>query len=102
MVLLGVVVDEAVVHVLQRGPGLRFGEVIVAQPALYPKMRFNIRLPGLMALNRLMFDAERSIDSLGTVGLEDTAAIADEHFRTAVFPYRRIQDAQEGAQVLAS
>src|SRR5207247_3805055 len=63
---------------------------------------FDIRLPGLMMLNRLVGDAECGIDGFGAVSFEDAAAIAHERRRAAVLAQRRIEHREEGAEVLPS
>src|SRR5712691_9277272 len=61
---------------------------------------FYIRLPRLMMLNWLMCDAQRRVNGLGAVGLENATAIADEGLGAAVLAQGRIEDGEEGAQVL--
>lgn len=78
MLLVVVGLDPAVMDMLEFRPRGRLAEVPVGHGALDAEGRLDGGLPGILALNQLVGDAERGIDGIRLRRVEDAILLQGE------------------------
>jgi hypothetical protein len=100
VILIVVTDDPVVVGREELRPGRRPAEIPIGHAVLHIEGGLDVVLPRLPAVDLLLADPQGVVDPQRLLGLEDAAAVADQHLGAAVLADGGVEDWHVGRQVL--